>query len=92
MNLYLADSFLRDLSVRSEGDRHRILDVLLALPQAFRHPASHTGIGLRKLHPSGVWEARVGLHLRVVFALQRDLITVRHLMDHDEVRRYLPGL
>jgi len=66
------------LTVRGlEGDRRAaVFDALLALPKALGEPHAHAGLGIRKLHASGIWEARVGLDLRLVFALQPDLLTV----------------
>ena len=50
------------------------------------------GLGVRKLHPSGLWEARVGLSLRAVFGLARDEATFVFLGSHDEVQRFLKSL
>jgi mRNA-degrading endonuclease YafQ of YafQ-DinJ toxin-antitoxin module len=55
-------------------------------------PHRHAGTGIRKLHRSGVWEARLGLGLRLVFALESDVMTLARVGDHDEIRRYLKGL
>jgi mRNA-degrading endonuclease YafQ of YafQ-DinJ toxin-antitoxin module len=66
-----------------------VLDAMLSLPRAVGHPHLHAGLGLRKLHGSGIWEARVGLGLRVVFALETGLLTLVRVGSHDEIRRYL---
>lgn len=52
----------------------------------------HAGLGIRKFHASGIWAARVGLDLRLVLALQPDLLTLVHVGSHDEVRRFLRSL
>ena len=50
------------------------------------------GLGLRKLHPSGVWEVRVGLSLRALFVLSKNEAVLLFLGAHDEVKRFLRTL
>jgi len=61
---------------------------LQAIPAAFGRPHVHSGLGMRQLQ-SGVYEVRVGLHLRAVFTRQSDVLMVELLGTHDQVRRYL---
>jgi hypothetical protein len=63
-----------------------------AIPAAFRDPARHSGIGLRKLHPSGMWEVRVGLGLRILFSLEPDRARMLRVTDHHGVQQYLKTL
>jgi mRNA-degrading endonuclease YafQ of YafQ-DinJ toxin-antitoxin module len=62
---------------------------MLALPRALGGPHAHAGLGIRKLHASGIWEARVGLGLRLVFGLDPDRLTLVRVGRHDEIRRFL---
>ena len=55
-------------------------------------PHRHAGLGIRKLHRSGIFEARVGLGLRLVFALQPELLALARVGSHEEVRRFLREL
>ena len=52
----------------------------------------HTGLGLRKLHPAGLWEVRAGLSLRAIFQMDRDQAVFLFLGNHDEVKRFLSTL
>lgn len=79
----------RDLDLR---ERAAILSLVLDLQAALADPHRHSGIGLRKLHPSGIWEARVGLSLRVLFRIVRDETTFVFVGSHDEVKRFLKSL
>jgi hypothetical protein len=72
--------------------RGAVFDPLLSLPRAVGDPHLHAGLGIRKLHGSGIWEARVGLGLRLVFALEPGLVTLVRAGTHDEIRRYLRTL
>ncbi|MBI4957611.1 MAG: hypothetical protein HY908_36735 [Myxococcales bacterium] len=81
-----------DVRALSTEARAVVFEVLLSLPKAFGAPHLHAGLGLRKLHASGIWEARVGLGLRLVFAFAADTLTLVRVGDHDEVRRYLREL
>ena len=47
---------------------------------------------IRKLHATGIWEARVGLGLRMVFTLEANQLTLVRVGSHDEIRRYLRQL
>jgi hypothetical protein len=55
-------------------------------------PHRHAGAGIRKLHGSGIWEARLGLGLQLVFALERGMLALARVGTHDEIRRYLKDL
>jgi mRNA-degrading endonuclease YafQ of YafQ-DinJ toxin-antitoxin module len=68
------------------------MTVLLALPKALGRPHDHAGLGLRKIHASGIWEVRVGLGLRIVFTLADNTLTLVRLGTHDDVRRFLKAL
>lgn len=92
MKISLADRFQADVRALSAAGRDQVFDVLLALPAAFRESSRHSGLGLRKIHPSGIWEARLGLGLRIVLALGRDEAVLLRVADHDEVQRYLRSL
>jgi mRNA-degrading endonuclease YafQ of YafQ-DinJ toxin-antitoxin module len=89
MRVALAATFQRDVRAFSDTHRLAVFEVLLALPRAVGDPHLHAGLGIRKLHASGIWEARVGLGLRVVYTLEADLLTLARVGSHDEIRRYL---
>jgi mRNA-degrading endonuclease RelE of RelBE toxin-antitoxin system len=86
------ERFQRDLAVLSKEDRVRCLELALALPRVMGEPHRHLGLGLRKVHHSGVYEARVGLGLRVVFAFRDEQAILVTVGSHDDVRRYLASL
>jgi mRNA-degrading endonuclease YafQ of YafQ-DinJ toxin-antitoxin module len=92
VRIALAEGFQRDVQGLPEAHRQAVFEVILALPRAIGDPHVHAGIGLRKLHPSGIWEARVGRGLRLVFTLEATLLTLVRVGSHDEVRRYLRQL
>jgi hypothetical protein len=69
-----------------------MLNLVLELDAAFANPHRHSGMGLRKLHSSGIWEVRVGLSLRVLFRLESDEATFVFLGTHDEVKRFFRSL
>jgi mRNA-degrading endonuclease YafQ of YafQ-DinJ toxin-antitoxin module len=92
MRLALTERFQRDAAALAKEQRAALFEVLLALPKAVGQPHLHQGLGIRKLHASGIWEARVGLGLRVLFALEPDRLTLIRCASHDEVRRFLREL
>jgi hypothetical protein len=70
-------------------DQAAILKLILDLETALANPQEHRELGLRKLHPSGVWEVRAGLSLRALFRLEEDEAVFVFMGTHDEVKRYL---
>ncbi len=92
MRVALSEGFQRDVRALAEAHRLAVFDAMLSLPRALGDPHAHAGLGIRKLHASGIWEARVGLGLRLVFGLQAGLLTLVRVGSHDEMRRFLRQL
>ena len=92
MKLLLTERFQKDLCKLSREERSRILEALLKIPAVLKNPHRNTGTGIRKLHRSGIFEARVGLDLRLVFAHQKGELILATAGSHNEVRKYLASL
>lgn len=92
MRIELTERFQRDVRALDPDGRAAVFEVLLSLPAAIGDVHRHAGLGLRKLHRSGVWEARIGLGLRIVFAVDRQACTFVRAGTHDEIRRFLRSL
>ncbi len=92
MKIVLLESFQKDLSQLDENKKNQIFEVILKMPIVLKNIHQHHGLGLRKIHPSGIFEARVGLDLRLVFGYEKDSIYLRRVGNHDEVKRYLKNL
>ena len=92
MKLLLTERFQKDVSNLSQVERARIFETLLRIPATLKDPHRHAGIGIRKLHRSGIYEARIGLGLRLVFALQSPNLILAMVGSHDQVRRYIASL
>jgi mRNA-degrading endonuclease YafQ of YafQ-DinJ toxin-antitoxin module len=92
MRVVLAEALQKDVRGLSEIHRLSVFDAMLSLPRVLGDPHAHAGLGVRKLHPSGIWEARVGLGLRLVFAIESERLTLVRVGTHDEIRRHLRQL
>lgn len=92
MKITLTESFQRDVRGLSPLEREQLFSVILKLPQTIGEVHQHTGIGLRKIHPSGIYEARIGLGLRTAFGFDGDSVCLHRVGSHDEIRRYLKTL
>lgn len=92
MKVLLTERFQRDVRDLDEDQRRAVFDAILALPRVMGDPHAHAGLGIRKLHRSGIWEARVGLGLRLVFGLQPELLALVRVGSHDDVRSFLREL
>ena len=92
MRITFLEPFRRRCRGLEAEQQAAVLQALLELDAALAQPHEHRGLGLRKLHPAGLWEIRVGLDLRVVFRLKGDEIICSLLGAHDDVRRFLKNL
>ena len=92
MRIGLTERFQVGMRGLSSEQRSGVLDAILSLPEALGRPHAHAGLGIRKLHASGIWEARVGLGLRIVFTLAEGALTLVFVGSHDEVKRFLKAL
>jgi mRNA-degrading endonuclease YafQ of YafQ-DinJ toxin-antitoxin module len=92
MRVLLSERFQRDVRELDDEQRRAVFDAILGLARAMGDPHAHAGLGIRKLHRSGIWEARVGLGLRMVFGLEPNLLALVRVGSHDDVRRYLREL
>ena len=89
MRIALTDAFQRHIRALPELERAAACEALLNLSTAFGDARHHAGLGLRKLHGSGVFEIRTGLGLRFVFLVQDQTATLVLAGRHDQVRRWL---
>ena len=92
MNIALTERFQSDVRALPRDRRALVFEAMLSLPRVLGEPHLHSGLGFRKLHRSGIWEARVGLGLRLVFALETNLLTLVRIGTHDDIQRYLREL
>jgi mRNA-degrading endonuclease YafQ of YafQ-DinJ toxin-antitoxin module len=92
MKVVLTERFQSDVRTLGEEQRAAVFEALLALPRAVGEPHLHAGLGMRKLHRTGIWEVRAGLGLRLVFALQPGVLSLARAGSHDDIRRYLREL
>ena len=92
MEIVLSAQFQKDTSRLTAAQKEQLFEVILKLPPFLKDPHRHSGVGLRKLHRSGIYEARIGLGLRVVFGFQKRVVTLHRIATHDEIRRYLKTL
>jgi mRNA-degrading endonuclease YafQ of YafQ-DinJ toxin-antitoxin module len=92
MRVALTERFQKDVRDLRIDQRATVFEVILSLPAAIGRPHLHAGLGMRKIHASGIWEARLGLGLRLLFTLAAETPTLVRVGSHDEVRRYLRTL
>ncbi len=92
MKILLTERFQKIVSKLSLDERTKVFEALLGIPKAMQNPHRHAGIGLRKLHQSGIYEARIGLGLRLVFAFRKGELILAMVGSHDAVRKYLASL
>ncbi len=92
MRLALAERFRKDVRDLGAAERAATFEAILSLPKALGAPHERAGLSLRKLHARWIWEARIGLSVRIVFLLDEETIVLVRAGSHDDVRRYLKSL
>lgn len=92
MKIHLTLQFERDFKKLDDNGKERVYDVISKLPVVIGNPHSHAGIGIRKIHPAGIFEARIGLGSRLIFAIRKNELFLHRIGDHNTIRRYLEGL
>ena len=92
MQIAVTEHFQRDAAGPADDRRTALFEAMLPWQGAIGKPYLHQRLGIRKWHASGIWQARVGLGLRLIFALAPARMTLVRIGSHDEVRRYLREL
>ena len=92
MKLALTERFQRAVRDLDGAQRAAVFECILDLSRALGDPRAYAGLGIRKLHASGIWEARLGLRLRLVFTLEHQLLTLVLVGAHEDIRRFLREL
>ncbi len=92
MKITLTEKFQRDVALLDDGAKLQVFSILLKLPAAIRDVHRHSGMALRKLHASGIFEARIGLGLRIVFGYEKETLFLHRAGTHDDIQRYLKNL
>ncbi len=92
MQITLTERFQKDVNSLSTEEKNQLFSILLKLPAAIKNIHLHQGIGLRKIHSSGIYEARIGLNLRIIFGLDKNTAILHRAGNHDEIKRYLKNL
>lgn len=92
MKILLTERFQKRILKLCLEERAKVFEALLGIPVAMKNPHRHAGIGLRKLHRSGIYEVRIGLGLRIIFAFRKGELILAMVGSHDDVRKYLNDL
>ena len=75
---------------RIAGREADVLATLQKVQAGFGQPHLHTGLSIRKIGPD-VFECRTDLKLRLVFTLEKGVLTFDFAGNHEEVQNYLRG-
>ena len=81
-------TFARSLRRLPPEDKARVKKAILQFLQNIEGGALPPGLGVKKLGET-LWELRAGLHLRVLFLMQGDLIEWGLVGSHADIRKFL---
>ncbi|MFI5377907.1 MAG: hypothetical protein ACHRHE_01255 [Tepidisphaerales bacterium] len=88
MRIDLHPRFRKSVGKLSVAGRNQVAESLCALRDGFGFPHLHSGLGIRRLRKD-LFECRAGLHWRIVFFAEKDLITAYDVMTHEQVKVWL---
>ena len=89
MKVRYLNSFLRGFEPLPVRDRQKVTGVVSGLLNIIEKRARPSkGLGIRKLR-NNLWEARIDINARILFALEAGLITFAFVGSHDKIKRYL---
>lgn len=83
--LHSFDKAMNELEEEYRTDAADAIDSLLSYFDTGQHPH---GLGLKKLHKH-YWEIRVGLKIRILFLLEKDILTFVLIGNHDTIKKFL---
>ena len=92
MKIILTERFQQGVRALTDDQRSRCFDLMLRIPRLIGQPHQHSGASLRKLHRSGIYEARLGLGTRLRFTYRDGEMTLVLVGSHDDVRRFVASL
>ena len=93
MRIALSHRLQRQLEHAPQDLRQQLAEAVKELPRALGQPHRHAGLGVRKIHPRGVFELRLGRECRVVFTQPEKNLVMLHLLgNHNDVQRFLDSL
>ena len=88
MKVRFLRSFAESKGELEEPDQHDTDHAVDSLLSYFHAGQKTHGLGLKKIHEH-YWEIRVGLRIRVLFSLEKDILTFILVGDHDAIKRFL---
>ena len=91
MRVYYTSSFQRIFKKLEAAQQEDIRSAVSKIIDVYLSGRRTSGLGLKHLRGS-VWEARLGLKIRILFTVDRDMLSFVLAGSHDEVRNYLRRL
>lgn len=92
MKIVITENFQKDVKKISPEQQSQLFSIILKLPKQLGQIHEHSGIGLRKIHASGIYEARLGLGLRMIMGFDKESLYLHRIGNHDDIRHYLKNL
>jgi hypothetical protein len=87
VNILSKTSFERAFKKQSSERQEEIRGAARRLPEAFKTPHVHSGLGIRRVR--NYFEFRVGLDVRVLFSVVEGDAILETVGNHDEIRRFI---
>ena len=91
MQYILLKSFLKKFDAYSSKEQEAVTQTVEEILHYLESSTAAYGLRIKKLS-SKIYEARINIHLRILFYVDQDLVKFFALGNHDDVRRILKTL
>ena len=91
MRFRYLSSFDRSFRRLSREKQAKVRAALEGFLDFYKSGIRPEGLGIKKLRKR-YWEIRVGLHIRIIFMLARDLVTFVLTGTHNDIKQFLRRL
>lgn len=88
MKFDFLSSYVRTYKKLPRNKQLKAGQTIYVLIDLFKTGQKPKGLGLKKLK-NNYWEVRVALHYRIIFELEKDLISFVLVGNHDSIKNFL---
>lgn len=91
MKYILLKSLLREFDSCQSAEQESILDTIEQIKDYLETNNAPFGLRIKRLS-TRIYEARVNIHLRIVYFREKDIVKFICLGSHDDIKRFLKNM
>ncbi len=91
MKYILLKSFLKKYDSCPRAEQESILDTIEQIKDYLEKNNAPFGLRIKKLS-TRIYEARINIHLRIIYFREKDIVKFICLGSHDDIKRFLKNM